>query len=188
MKKRAISLIIGLIATAGVTIYNYTGEDVVLENGETVSTKELVTHITKEYGTRNLKDSLYITIHCSAGPKNQKIENIAAYHVNDRGWPGVGYHSAINYDGDIFLLNDLEKVTYHNAGENTISIGICFIGNYDEYILSDEQIDSLKLLLDALCKTLPIKGIRGHRDVPGANKTCPGNYAYKQLTDEGIFF
>ena len=184
MKKRAISWIIGLIAASGVGIYNLTGEDVTLPNGEIIETGELTESLTKHYQERNIEDSLYITIHHTAGPKTASLESIAKFHVEMRGWPAIAYHIAINDDGDIYFLNDIEERTYHDSGENTVSIGVVLVGNYEEKQPSDDMIESVKLVTDALCQSLKIKGIRAHRDT--SPTLCCGINAYNKLQD--IFF
>lgn len=183
MKKRFFALIIGVIATAGVTVYNYTGEDITLENGEVIKSRDLPTHTTKKYRERdlNVSDSLTIYIHHTAVRADASLEAIAGYHVNHNGWPGVGYHSAVNPDGDAFILNNLETISYHTRGDNTKGISIVLLGNYNTRKLTDDQIETLQYLTDAICSVLPIKAIKGHRDARNASTSCPGNNAYKEL-------
>jgi hypothetical protein len=184
MKNRAIALIISLIASSGIAIYNYTGEDVILPDGTEFSTRNLPEHISKEYKNRSLEDSLYIFIHHTASPSSAKIENIAKWHVNHNGWPRIAYHSGIKSNGDILILNDLETLSYHTKGSNTKGISIVLLGNYNEEEITEDQLESLEILTDALCRTLKIKGIMGHRDAPNAHTSCPGDNAYELLTKE----
>ena len=179
MKKRVITLVVALLTSGGAVVYNYSGEDVTLPNGEVVATKELKRSLTKHYKERSIEDSLYITIHHTAAGRNQSLNDIAKFHVEMRGWPEIAYHIAINVDGDINLLNHIEERTYHDSGENTRSIGIVLLGNYENYAPSEKMINSLNLVTDALCKTLKIKGIRAHRDT--SPTLCPGEYAYDVL-------
>ena len=187
MKNRAITVLLGFIISAGVTIYNYTGEDVIMPDGTEFSTRDLPEHLSKEYKNRSLEDSLYIFIHHTASPSSAKIENIARWHVNHNGWPRIAYHSGIKANGDILILNDLETLSYHTKGSNTKGISIVLLGNYNEEEITDDQLESLKILTDGLCKTLKIKGIMGHRDAPGAHTSCPGDNAYNEL-ETTLFF
>lgn len=187
---RGWALIITLLSGIGGAIYNGTGEPIVSANGEEFELEkiELAKNLKSEYKKRGLTDSLWIDIHCSDTKKKYDVKNIANWHVHGNNWPGIGYAALIEYDGDIYLANDLETISYHNAGENTQSIGICIIGDYDEYEIDDEAMNSLKILLDALCTTFKIKGIRGHSDNKNTYKTCPGTIGYAQLEREGVFF
>lgn len=184
MKNRITALIIGTILSVGGVVYNYSGEDVILPDGTEISTKDLPEHISKEYGERNLEDSLYIFIHHTASPSSAKIENIAKWHVNNNGWARIGYHSGIKSNGDILILNSLRTLSYHTRGNNTKGISIVLLGNYNEEELTDAQLKSLKIVTEALCQNLKIKGIMGHRDAPGASTSCPGDNAYKLLEKE----
>jgi len=186
MKKRATQLVIAALFTlgSGVGIYNFTGTDVTLPNGEVIKTGKLTESLTKHYQERNIEDSLYITIHHTAGSKNQSLESIAKFHVEMNGWPAIAYHIAINDDGDINFLNDIEERTYHDSGENTVSIGVVLVGNYEEDLPSEDMIKSVKLVTDALCQSLKIKGIRAHRDT--SPTLCCGINAYVKLKD--VFF
>jgi N-acetyl-anhydromuramyl-L-alanine amidase AmpD len=177
-----------LIGGGGITVYNYTGTDIVLEDGTILETKELPTHLTKEYDKRPLNDtdSLTVFVHHTAVDADASIEGIARYHVNHNGWAGIGYHSAIEPDGDILLLNSLYTISYHTRGQNTKGISVVMLGNYDTETLNDKQIASLELVLNALCQVLPIKSIKGHRDAFSAHTSCPGNNAYNQI--KHLFF
>ncbi|WP_142783339.1 peptidoglycan recognition protein family protein [Changchengzhania lutea] len=178
MKNRAIALIITLMMGTGVTIFNYTGEDVVLESGETVKTGTLPKHLTKAFKKRTLEKPLYITFHHTAGNKNQTVESIAKDQIK-RGFAEFAYHFAIYEDGSVYAVNDIEETTWHDSGQNTNSIGVVFVGNYETYLLSKEAYNSANQLSDALCKTFHIIGIRGHRDT--SPTLCPGENVYKQL-------
>lgn len=187
MKFRPIALIVSILMGAGITVYNYTGTDVTLTDGTTISTEELPKHLTKQYRNRTLEDSLTIFIHHTAVDADVPIENIANYHVNSKDWPGISYHSAIEPDGDILLLNDLSTISYHTRGQNTKGISIVLLGNYEEDQLTDKQLESVKLITEALCEVLKVRAIMGHRDAPGARTTCPGANAQKIL-EKQIFF
>ena len=183
MKNRAIALIIGLISTAGVTVYNYTGDDVVLESGEVIEASTMPKHLTKAFKKRDLDKPLYITFHHTAGNKNQSIESIAQDQIN-RGFAEFAYHFAIYEDGSIYAVNDIEEISWHDSGQNTNAIGIVFVGNYEEYTLSCEAYNSAIKLSEVLCNVTDIKGIRAHRDT--SPTLCPGEHAYHKL--KPLFF
>lgn len=173
-----MALIITLISGLGIGVYNYTGSDVILESGDKVETRDLPRHINKKYKERTLDKPLYITFHHTAGSKKQSVESIAQDQVK-RGFATFAYHFAIYEDGTIYAVNDLEEISWHDSGQNTNSIGIVFVGNYETSVLSQKAYNSAVLLSDILCKELKIQGIRGHRDT--SPTLCPGNNAYSQL-------
>lgn len=185
MKNRIYIVIAGILATAGITIFNNTGTDIILKTGEVIETHNLPKSLTKIYRERNIEDSLTIVIHHTAAPKTQSLENIAKFHVEKKGWPAIAYHIAINDDGDIHFLNDIERKTYHNSVDNTNTIGIVAIGNYENYEPSDDLIDSIRAVTEALCLSLKIKSIKGHRDYKATD--CPGEYLQRELKQE-IYF
>ena len=184
MRKRVLFSVAGLLAAVGVGIFNYTGNDITLEEGEKIETRYLQKHLTKHYRERSIEDSLYITVHHTAGSKFQSLESIAKYHVERRGWPEIAYHIAINYKGEVMFLNDIEERTYHAGGFNTTRIGVVLIGNYETDYPTEEMEKSLLAVTDALCLTLKIKGIEGHRDTKAT--LCPGTNAYNKF--HYIFF
>jgi hypothetical protein len=161
---RVITALIAVLTAAGVGYVNI--ED------------DLAEHPVKEYKFRSLDRPLYITFHHSA-TKGQSLREIAEYHVEERGYPGIAYHFAINWEGQVFQLQDLEEITYHSKGRNTESIGVVFVGNYQERDLPDEAVVSAELLVQGLRKSLDIVGVRAHRDVRAT--LCPGDSAYSKI-------
>jgi len=119
-----------------------------------------------------------IIIHCSATPEQVHFDasRIDKWH-RDRGWSGIGYHYVILLDGTIEYGRDIEKTGAHTLGQNTGSIGICYIGGMDKEMKSskdtrtDAQKDSLLLLLKTLKRFHPDAKIYGHRDF--SSKSCP---------------
>jgi N-acetyl-anhydromuramyl-L-alanine amidase AmpD len=62
----------------------------------------------------------------------------------------------------------------HCKNHNNKAIGICFVGNFDEASVPDQQWKKGVKLVKWLCSRfgIPVSRIYGHRDF--ANKTCPG--------------
>lgn len=138
-----------------------------------INTPYLTTHSTKKYKTRQLEKIEKIIIHHSATDTGS-AEAYARYHVNKRGWPGIGYHYVIEKDGTIKQTNELDTISYHASSHNTNSIGICLTGNFDKQTLEEKQKQSLIELIQHLNKTFKKEfPLIGHRDV--ASKSCPGD-------------
>ena len=118
-----------------------------------------------------------IIVHCSATPEGRDIDaaKIDDWHKG-RGWKMIGYHFVIKLDGTIELGRPLDMQGAHTKGHNKNSLGICYIGGCDRNMdakdtRTDEQKESLLLLLKTLRKIYPDAKIHGHRDF--APKSCP---------------
>ncbi|WP_332693769.1 peptidoglycan recognition protein family protein [Halalkalibacter lacteus] len=134
-----------------------------------------------------------IAIHHSATTSGS-AEAFARYHVNELGWPGIGYHYVIDKDGSISLCHDLEVVSYHVGNSNSFAVGICMVGDFRTQSLTDAQrqatLDLTRSLMDQL--TIPIDNVWGHIEFPGYSwKPCPSISMQKfrsWLREEGANF
>lgn len=98
---------------------------------------ELTKHKTLSYKRRNIDDITDVIIHHSAMEGTPK--DFSDYHVNNKNWPGLAYHYMIDKKGQIYLCNQISFITYHCQNNNSKSIGICFIGNYE-----NDTMDSIQ--------------------------------------------
>lgn len=104
-----------------------------------------------------------------------EVRAIARYHVEHNGWPGIGYHYVIAKDGTVWKTNPISYVSYHAAGFNIPSVGVCLAGNLDRQPPTKQQEDALRALLQDLNKALGRRLIvRAHREV--SQTACPGRY------------
>lgn len=131
----------------------------------------LPTNPNKRYATRALSEIRQIVIHHSATTSGSAAA-YAKYHIEARGWPGIGYHFVIDKDGTINLTNYLETVSYHVSGQNTRSIGVCLTGNFDVQQPTTPQLNSLVRLIRHLGTRFGQLPIKEHNDF--AAKSCPG--------------
>jgi N-acetyl-anhydromuramyl-L-alanine amidase AmpD len=141
-------------------------------------TNSLPRHPDKDYAKRDLSAIDQIVIHHSATPEDTTALSIANYHVgpnhiSDDGIPGIAYHFLIDVKGQILQVNELTTISWHTSGQNTRSIGICLIGNFDEISPSKAHYKSLIYLIRYLRKKLGPLEIAGHNEY--ANKSCPGD-------------
>lgn len=167
MKKRHKQILIFLaVAVAIYLIYRYMTKPNIVD---------VINDLARSgnYGQRSKSQIDKIIIHHSA-TETGNAEAFARYHVNSRGWPGIGYHFVVEQDGTIKQTNTLESVSYHTSGQNTSGIGICLTGNFDTQQLQGKQKDSLVKLIRFLRSDLGRKlPLYGHRDF--ASKSCPGD-------------
>ena len=98
----------------------------------------------------------------------------ARYHVTSRGWPGIGYHLAIDVLGDIYLVGGLDTIRANVANKNELVVGVCIQGGGDGWVPSAMQRQAWYRLIpfvrQAVGNTLEI---RGHRELQATQ--CPGN-------------
>ena len=94
---------------------------------------DLITHPTKEYDSRSITDVTTIVVHHTTGDPFQPINNIANYHVNTKGWPGIGYHFVIDGAGKIHQTNYLTTHSFHANLANAYSVGVCMQGDFTNH-------------------------------------------------------
>ncbi|MDD4728576.1 MAG: N-acetylmuramoyl-L-alanine amidase [Dysgonamonadaceae bacterium] len=111
-----------------------------------------------------------IIIHCSATKEGQNFttDDIDRWHKK-RGFAKIGYHFVIYLDGSVHKGRDISEVGAHVQGQNSNSIGICYIGGLDvngksKDTRTDAQKTSLVKLVAELKAQFPNTTILGHRD------------------------
>jgi len=128
----------------------------------------------------------WIIIHHSATPDSitRNWNAIREYHIRVNGWKDIGYHRGIeNVNGKLTVHKgrDIGQIGAHAVGFNAKSIGICLVGNYDLYPVSEDRLSLLALVCRELQKqySIPRAQVIGHREtypirgVP-VEKSCPG--------------
>ena len=120
-----------------------------------------------------------IVIHCTATPEGREhnVSDIRRWHLK-RGFSDIGYHYLIHINGKIEIGRPLHRIGAHTSGENTGSIGVCYVGGMDKDMKkakdtrTQAQKDSLvKLLHELIYKYNKDMTIHGHNEF--ANKACP---------------
>jgi Negative regulator of beta-lactamase expression len=116
---------------------------------------------------RNIK---HLVVHCTATKAGQKVtvEDVDKWH-KARGWRKIGYHYLIYLDGTIKAGRDENEVGAHVAGNNSTSIGICYVGGLDATgkptdTRTENQKAALFYLMQRLKTKYPTARIVGHRD------------------------
>lgn len=112
-----------------------------------------------------------IILHHSATDEGT-LESIRRYHVENNGWKDIGYHYLITTDGVLHEGRDERTVGAHTKGQNYESIGICLVGNFDEYKPNTDQLNTLHRLLNHISSRYGELPIYGHNEF--SSKTCPG--------------
>ncbi len=130
-----------------------------------------------------------LTVHHTAdtyvGTNEQILQREAGFHINGNGWPGLSYHYFITPDGTIFQINKHTDITWHDS-RNTDTLGIALHGDFTNVKPSQNQLSSLKSLLDWLCTENPQlpasqQNVFGHREI--SPTACPGNQFFPLVVE-----
>jgi N-acetylmuramoyl-L-alanine amidase len=120
-----------------------------------------------------------IIIHCSAtreGQDNINAKTIDRWH-KARGWNGIGYHYVILQNGTIEFGRPIEQVGAHCKGQNTGSIGICYIGGVEsdgktpKDTRTEAQKESMTVLFQLFERVNPDIMVYCHNQF--SSKACP---------------
>lgn len=167
--------IVALVTLVGGALYAFTGSHGIKFIADKLPKRSA-------WPTRPLVNITDITIHHSAGGTNQSAYDFARYHVDTKGWPGIGYHYVIDYDGNIFQTNNLYANSYHNGYNNSVAVGICLVGDFTKIKPSGAQVRACNWLVKRLKQTLPnVAYLNGHKEYATASTLCPGSYPVNDI-------
>jgi len=117
-----------------------------------------------------------IVLHCSATEKGHDIDaaEIRQWHLA-RGWSDIGYHYCIKIDGTIQLGRQVAKQGAHVSGQNSDTIGICYVGGLykglpEDTMTSHQEMSFLNLVHSLRTVFGPLT-VHGHNEF--SNKACP---------------
>lgn len=122
----------------------------------------------------------YIIIHHRAGDGD--VKSIHQQHIN-QGWSGIGYHYYVRKDGSIYAGRPEYASGAHTVDYNSVSVGICFEGNFDQEVkMSAAQVKAGQELIAYLKGKYPSAQIKKHRDFNAT--ACPGkNFPFDEITN-----
>lgn len=121
----------------------------------------------------------FIIIHHS-GTDQGDADTFRKFHIEKRGFIDIGYNYVINNgttkpDGLIEKGRDEHIQGAHCLGYNNKSIGICLVGNFNNYSPTAKQMESLLLLCRNIMSRykIPPEKVLGHNET-GNLTDCPG--------------
>lgn len=114
-----------------------------------------------------------IVIHHTASAPDITVDDIHRMHIGN-GWSGIGYHLVVYPNGSVHQGRPLDAMGAQCEGYNNRSIGVNLTGNFEIEQPTQEQVDSLVLLLSDLMRqyNIPPEQVTGH-NVWNAT-ACPG--------------
>lgn len=194
------------IITAGIflpDLEEYPEGDVTRKQVETDLPKPVIISRT-EWGARSPTHDysphpyyIKLTLHHAAGFSADNIDEgkeqlraIQDLHQFVRGWSDIGYHFVVDKAGNIYQGRPETVIGAHVLDNNTGNIGVCVLGCYHppELYCGDWLTDATTNSLVALYAWISGEYnydpnvLRGHRDYPYNNTSCPGNNVYEKLS------
>lgn len=132
-----------------------------------------------------------IIVHCAATKPSQDIgaAEIRDWHVNQNGWPDIGYHGVIRLNGTFEKGRPEEVAGAHARGHNRDTLAICLVGGlsvdgHPANTFREPQFETLRKAVEwwLVVYDLTPRDVLGHRDLPGVGKACPSFDVQKWIT------
>ena len=143
--------------------------------------------LTQKSPVDNLREWKYIVLHHTATEAGS-VESIDAAHKQRKDedgnpWRGIGYHFLIGNghgmkDGEVAAtfrwLDQSDGAHAGNSQYNSLGIGICLVGNFEDAPPTPAQLKALRELMSSLRADCRIdnEGIVRHTDIK--QTACPG--------------
>lgn len=101
-------------------------------------------------------------------------------HMDMRRWADIGYHFGVGRSGAVYEGRALKARGTHVEGYNTGSVGVVFLGNFEDEVPSPTQIDTGRQLINWLALRLELTHLAGHRNFNDFTE-CPGAHMLPYL-------
>lgn len=69
------------------------------------------------------------------------------FHIESRGWDDIGYNFLVAGDGSAYFGRGWDYIGAHTLGYNKYSIGIAFIGTFNNEVPPKKQLDACQKLI-----------------------------------------
>ncbi|XP_014609326.1 PREDICTED: peptidoglycan-recognition protein 2-like [Polistes canadensis] len=73
---------------------------------------------------------------------SRRVQSIQSYHMDTLGWHDIGYNFLIGGDGNVYEGAGWTKEGAHTLGYNKNSLGIGFIGNFEDKNASNKMVEA----------------------------------------------
>ena len=137
------------------------------------------------------KETRYIVVHHVGKRGAFSVEDIHKMHLDRKCDPlmaGIGYHYYIRKDGEIYEGRPRWKKGAHVNDKvhhyNSVSVGICFEGDFNYDKMEDQQLEASIMLLSVLSLAYGNAPICTHHYLDERGN-CPGkNFPFQKLLHE----
>ncbi len=99
---------------------------------------------------------------------------INLWHVEGKGWSGIGYNVWIRKSGLVEVGRPLWAIGAHAKGYNDHSWGVCLDGNFNLRPPEPIQLEALQTVLRYFELLSPGYRLQGHGTLSGMETDCPG--------------
>ncbi|XP_076293583.1 peptidoglycan recognition protein S3 [Lasioglossum baleicum] len=131
----------------------------------------------------------YVIIAHTAGPQcstrsqcSSIVEGIRSYHMDTLGWHDIGFSFLIGGDGNVYEGAGWNREGAHTIGYNKRSIGIAFIGNFQDTSASEKMLNAAhKLIVWGKSQEILRDDVRVIGARQAVNIISPGNKVYEQI-------
>ena len=137
-------------------------------------TEQLMRHANKRFPTRPQSRIQRLIVHHTAVPPSVGAARIAQHRVTKQDWAGIGYHYFITGEGIIQQTNALTTLSSHAGRFDSVSVGICFAGNFTDVAPAPGQIEAGAQLIAWLLGQLRLtpQALFGYKEL--VNTQSPG--------------
>ncbi|XP_056622222.1 peptidoglycan recognition protein 5 [Triplophysa dalaica] len=111
-----------------------------------------------------------------------QLAHIQNMHMHERGFDDIGYNFLISGDGTVYEGRGWGVVGAHAKAHNFDSVGIAFMGNFNDEMPTCASLTALQGLLHVGQLSGHFRNdfvLVGHRDV--GKTECPGEHLYSAL-------
>ena len=133
-----------------------------------------------------------MSIHHTAQPSTDgpdpaaRMRQMQAFHIDSRNWCDLGYHFVVSQSGNIYQgRSSARRTGAHVGGHNTNNVGISLIGNFQNQVPGNAQLDATVDIMRWVHQTFSIPltsdRTRGHQQWPGQSTSCPGTHVLSRL-------
>jgi len=115
------------------------------------------------------------------------LRNLQSWSRAEKNWIDIPYHFMIDLNGTIYETRPINYPGDTNTGyDPTGHALVCVMGNYENQILSEKQLEAVVALTTYLVRQfgVSLENIKGHKDY--AETLCPGKDLYRYLLDGTI--
>ena len=130
-----------------------------------------------------------VWVHHTAGPsptapdaEAAEMRAIQRFHMGTKQWSDIAYSFVVFPSGRVYEGRGWGVVGAHTENWNSRSYGICFAGNFETLVPTDEALAAAGALIRHGLDAGHITGYRigGHRDTKAT--VCPGKNLYARLS------